>query len=727
MGLFVAPVLFVAAPEGAQAHEGMWVPTLLKVIEGDMQSEGLQITAEDIYSINNSSIKDAVVHFGGGCTAEVISTQGLILTNHHCGYGVIQSHSSIEHNYLRDGFLAATMQDEIPSPGLTATFVIRMEEVTAHMLAALPDDLQGPEREIAARTAAESLISEATKDNGYEAVVKPFNFGNSWFMIVSETFRDVRLVAAPPSSIGKFGGDTDNWVWPRHTGDFSVFRIYAAPTNQPAGYAPENVPYVPRYSLPIAQDGARDGEFAMIFGFPGRTQRYLPAIGVQQVVEVIDPLRIEMRTASLNVINAAMLGSERTKLQYASKQSRIANGWKKWQGEVQGLEALDAIGMKQELEREFTKRAAGNAEYASVLDELNGLYAEYLPYAKARELFIEFVYVGPECLRFAEGHRKLIENHAEWKQGGELNAELNTLRDRASAFFKNYDQQVDRAVFKALLPLYLAHADPGLVPEELAVLRTRYAGNTDRYADALYEKSFFTDSVRLFKALDHFRPGVAKRMAKDPVYLLVRSFSNNFFQQVRPRHAELSDSLETAMRTWSKGLMELFPERTWWPDANSTLRLSYGLVEGAAPSDGLIYKPFTTLEGVMEKNDPNNPDFIVPERLKQLYREKDYGPYAMDGKMPVCFLTSLHTTGGNSGSPVLNGRGELIGLNFDRMWQSTMSDILFDPDKCRNISVDIRYVLFLIDKYLGGEHLIEEMNLVTAEGLPDTIELPIHR
>ncbi len=723
--LVISLFLFLQ-PFTLRAHEGMWLPTLLKAIQGDLQTAGLQITAEDIYSVNNSSIKDAVVLFGGGCTAEVVSTQGLILTNHHCGFSQIQQHSSMEHNYLRDGFNAVTLADELPNPGLTATFIVRMEDVTDRMQAAFTPGMSEGERDAAARELGDAISKEATDGTSHTGVVRPFNYGNSWYLIISETFRDVRMVCAPPSAIGKFGGDTDNWMWPRHTGDFSVFRIYASPENTAADYSAQNIPYTPKHSLPIALDGAQVGEFAMIFGFPGSTQRYLPSFAVDQVMNVIDPLRIEMRTASLQVIDAAMLSSELAKLQYASKQSRISNGWKKWIGEVRGLKELDAINVKLAQEKEFTARAAGKPEYSTVLGELAGLYEEYLPYAVARELFVEFVYVGPEFLRFAEGYNKLITRHAELKAEGKLDAEVKRLKEAAEGYFKNYIPAVDRGVFKALLPIYRQHADPRLTPKELAVIDSRYGGSTDRYADAIFDKSIFTDPARLYKELDHFSAKTAKMMAADPAYTLVKAFSTNFFDQVRPRHSELSDSLEAGMRTYSRGLMELFPEKTWWPDANSTLRLSYGKAEGAEPRDGIIYKPFTTLEGILEKNNPNDPDFVVPQKLIDLYQAKDYGPYAMDGEVPVCFLSSLHTTGGNSGSPVLNGKGQLIGINFDRTWESTMSDILFDPAKCRNISVDIRYVLFVMDKYLGAERLIGEMELVRA-AQPRVIELPLHR
>lgn len=713
-------------PFALRAHEGMWLPTLLKAIEGDMQTAGLVITAEDIYSINNSSLKDATALFGGGCTAEVVSTQGLILTNHHCGYSHIQHQSTLEHNYLRDGFNAASFADELPCPGLTATFIVRMEDVTDRMSGSFEPGMTETQRDAAAYKAAELIGAQEVVASGQSAVVRPFNYGNSWYLIVSQVFHDVRLVAAPPDAIGQFGGDADNWMWPRHTGDFSVFRIYASPVNTPADYAVENIPYVPKSSLKIALDGASEGDFAMIFGFPGTTQRYIPSFAVEQVQEVLDPLRIEMRTASLNVIDAAMLSSEQAKLQYASKQRRIANGWKKWIGEVRGLKELDAIGVKQAQEAEFRSRSAGHPAYVGILDTLSGIYSRYLPYAQARDLFVEFVYTGPEFLRFAEGFNKLITDHEQLKEEGKLDAELKRLHVAAEGYFKNYIPAVDRAIFKAQLPIYRDHADPELVSAMLQTVDGRYGGSTDRYADAVFDNSIFTDSVRLYHSLDRFSARTAKRMEKDPAYMLTRSLTTAFIVQVRPRHSELSDSLKAAMHIFSAGLMELFPEQTWWPDANSTLRLSYGIVEGAEPRDGIRYEAFTTLKGILEKNDPSDPDLTVPSKLIDLYEAKDFGNYAVNGDVPVCFLSSLHTTGGNSGSPVMNGRGELIGINFDRTWESTMSDILFDPAKCRNISVDIRYVLFIMDKYLGAQRLIDEMELVSQADVPHTISLPLH-
>lgn len=711
-----------------RAHEGMWLPTLLQAIEGDMRTEGLRISAEDIYSINNGSLKDATVLFGGGCTAEVISTQGLILTNHHCGFSAIQQHSSLEHDYLKDGFWAATLADELPNPSLTATFIVRMEDVTDRVLAALDAGMSEAERREAVGRAGEAIAQEATTGTGYGGVVRAFNYGNSYYLIVSETFRDIRLVGAPPGAIGKFGGDTDNWMWPRHTGDFSIFRIYTGPDGRPAEYAAANIPYVPKRSLAIGMDGVQEGDFAMIYGFPGTTQRYLTSYAVDYVMNTSDPLRIAMREASLGVIDAAMRTSDRTRIQYASKQSGISNSYKKWIGEVRGLKELHATDRKEELETEYRRRAASAPEYAQALERLKGLYAEYTPYSKARDLFNELYFAGPEVLRFADGFGKLITTREELERNGKLQEEVDRLRKASEGFFKNYDAAVDRGVFKAQLPIYRANVDPALAPEVLREIDAKYAGSTDAYVEALYARTVFADEAKVHALLERPTAKVLKKLAADPAYRFSRSMMDGFQEQVRPQLADLSERIEVAMRSYVKGLMTLFPERTWWPDANSTLRLSYGHVEGSDPRDGVTYKPFTTLSGILEKYKPGDPEFDVPAKLIALYEAKDFGPYGQGDDIRVCFTSSLHTTGGNSGSPVLNGRGELVGLNFDRTWESTMSDILFDPAKCRNIAVDIRYVLFVIDKVCGARRLIDEMQLVShQEEEPHTIMLPLHR
>lgn len=704
------------------AHEGMWLPTLLQAIEGDMRTEGLLISAEDIYSLNNGSLKDATVLFGGGCTAEVVSEQGLILTNHHCGFSAIANHSSVGKDYLKDGFWAATLADELPNPGTTATFIVRMEDVTDRVLAAVRPGMSEQERTVAIGTAAEAAIKEAKEGKGYDAVVKPFNYGNSWYLIVSQTFRDVRLVGAPPGAIGNFGGDTDNWMWPRHTGDFSVFRIYADVDNNPADFALTNVPFKPRRSLAVSMDGVREGDFAMIFGFPGNTQRYLTSYGVDYVMNTGDPLKIRLRRASLAVIDEAMLADDRTRIAYADKQKGIGNAYKKWIGELRGITELRTLEGKRELEREYRARAArtGRTDFVAALDSIAAVYRTYPSLAEARDAFVELYSVGADLFRFAKGFETIMlpENVAKLKAEGGWEKELARVRDNAASFHKDFDPLVDGRIFKAQLPIYLANVDKGYG----FVQPAKFKG-----VDDLYTRSVFADSAKLAAVLAKWSPGAAKKLLKDPAYVMACALTDGYSTRVKPSLDAANARLSVHMRTWMQGLMTLFPEKTFWPDANSTLRFSYGEVEGSSPRDGMAYEPFTTLDGVMEKYRPNDPEFDVPAKLLELHAKKDYAPYGTASGMPVCFTSSLHTTGGNSGSPVLNGRGELIGINFDRTWESTMSDIQFDPAKCRNISVDIRYVLFVIDKVCGAHRLIDEMKLVRHAEEPYMIHLPIHR
>ncbi|MBL7962266.1 MAG: S46 family peptidase [Flavobacteriales bacterium] len=701
---------FVGPTPFTHAYEGMWVPTLLKAIESDMVAAGLRITAEDIYSINNGSIKDAVVLFGGGCTAEVISGEGLILTNHHCGFGAIQRHSSLEHDYLKNGFWARSRAEELRNEGLTATFIVRMEDVTARMLEGLSNGLSEGERRAKAAALGEVIAREAATGTHFKAVVRPFNFGNSYFLIVTETFLDVRLVGAPPGAIGKFGGDTDNWMWPRHTGDFSLFRIYSGSDGKPAPASDTNVPFIPRHVLPISLDGVKEGDFAMIFGFPGTTQRYLTSGAVQYVMTTQAPIRIRMREASLAVIDQAMRASDKTRIQYAAKQSGISNSYKKWIGELRGLKEMNALERKLELEAEYQRRSK-DGPYSEVLGSLQKRVQDQAPYAKARDLFNELL-SGAELFRFAIRFKTLVSEADTLQAKGKLEEELTRLKKMVKDHFKDYDVEVDRRVMRAQLPIYAAEIDPKLGPDWLKEIDARYKGSTDAFVDALYARSMLTSEKAMLTWLGSFTPRSAKKLAADPAYRAAMDLLASYQNKVQPEQARLAEGIESDMRSFVKGLLILFPERAWWPDANSTLRLSFGKVEGSDPRDGITYKSFTTLDGIMEKFKPEDPEFDVPEGLIALHKARDYGRYGEGDRMPVCFTSSLHTTGGNSGSPVLNGNGELIGLNFDRTWESTMSDIMFDPAKCRNIAVDIRYVLFVVDKLCGAGHLVEEMSLV---------------
>lgn len=683
----------------ASAKEGMWIPTLLEAVEDEMQAMGLHLSAEDIYSVNQGSLKDAIVHFGGGCTAEMVSSEGLLLTNHHCGYGQIAYHSTVKHDYLTDGFWAMTREDELINPDLTATFIDRIEDVTARI-----DAAEDKEAERAA------VVEEATAGTELEGSVVAFDFGNSHYLITTRTFRDVRLVGAPPSAVGKFGGDTDNWVWPRHTGDFSVFRIYADANNAPADISEDNVPYQPAHHLPVNIGGVAPGEFTMVFGFPGSTEQYLTSDAVSFVIDELNPMRIGMRDASLAVINAARATSPELRIAYADKQSSVANAWKKWIGQNKGLIELGALDQKRTLESEFARRAAstGNREVAACVPAIQALNAEYFPYQTARSLFIEYVYYGADILNFAHGFRNAIENGNDLEAAGEWEATLESLRASVTAHFRTYDAATDEALLAALTGPYMAHLpDAAWLPQPLQ-------GVTDGpdFARQVFSKSVFDNADELLALLDKGQTKSFAKLAKDPAYQLIEGLRTAYFDQIAPEYGRLRGALDEQTALYTRSLRELFPDDAFFPDANSTLRLTYGKVEGSAPYDGMRYEPFTTHKGILQKYVPGDADFDLPVDLVEALRAEDWGQYAnTDGDLPVCFTGSNHTTGGNSGSPALNGDGHLVGINFDRTWESTMSDILFDETRCRNIMVDIRYVLWVIDVYAGAGHLVEEMDL----------------
>lgn len=691
---------FAFSHSSSHAKEGMWIPTLLQAVEGDMQAMGLHLTAEDIYSINAGSLKDAIVHFNGGCTAEMISDQGLLLTNHHCGYGQIAYHSTVENDYLTDGFWAKSRAEELANPDLVATFIDRIEDVTDRVRNA--EDMQAVKDE---------LVADATDGTGLEAEVVAFDFGNSFYLITTKTYRDVRLVGAPPSAVGKFGGDTDNWVWPRHTGDFSMFRIYADANNEPADYSESNVPFKPGHHFPVDLGGVKEGDFTMVFGFPGRTEQYLTSDAVSFVVEQLNPARIEMRDASLAVVNAARARSAELRIAYADKQSSIANAWKKWIGQNTGLNELDAVGKKLELEAEFMARAAAadHVQWMQLISKMQAANAERNPYMLARSLFIEWIYYGPDALSFAWAFAPLVERWEATEAAGEIDAVIEELRGRTESHFRQYDAEVDRDILAALVAPYLAHIDDEFVPEALQSA----ASNPDEWASRAFEKSVFDDRDAVEALLDKGSAKGFAKLAKDPLYVLIKSMRNTYFDRVATGYGAATSKLDSLTGEYTNGLRTLFPERAFFPDANSTLRLTYGKVEGSSPYDGMQYLPFTTAKGILQKYIPGDADFDLPTDLVAALEAGEWGAYANeDGELPVCFTGSNHTTGGNSGSPAIDGDGHLVGINFDRSWESTMSDILFDGSRCRNIMVDIRYVLWITDVYAGAGHLVQEMDVV---------------
>lgn len=679
------------------SHEGMWIPSLLKIIEGEMQSNGLELTAEDIYSINKSSLKDAIVHFGGGCTAEVVSNQGLILTNHHCGYSQIQQHSTLENNYLKEGFWAMSKSEELQNPGLTATFIVSIEDVTSLILSGIEN--QDNSDEIISKNIQD--IENKRSNPHYKSVVKSFYYGNKYYKITSKTYKDVRLVGAPPSSMGKFGGDTDNWVWPRHTCDFSVFRIYSDKNNEPSDISDKNVPYKAPVSLEVNISGIKENDFTMVFGFPGKTEQYLTSNAVNNYLEKILPARIEMRKNSLKHIDAAMDLNELNYLKYASKQSRISNAYKKWIGQDLGLRKKEAVKLKKLNEEKWI---ANNLENTQLLNKIIELENKKIEYQLAYSLFIELWYYGPEIIRFSKGFSQLIGND-------EFENLIRKKRISVKNYFKNYDRNVDMSIFKSLLPIYLNHLDNNLESPYIRNQLTKFS-DVNTFTEFIFKKSKFSTINSVEKLLNSGENIIKKNIEKDPLYKLSEEIYNHFRQEILPVYRDLEKKHNLLMKKYLENIINNNPNKIFFADANSTIRLTYGKIEGSNPRDGIGYNWFTTIDGIIEKYNTGASDFEIPEKLITLYENKNYGKYGSNGTLNVCFLGSNHTTGGNSGSPALDSKGRLIGINFDRTWESTMSDILFDENICRNIMVDIRYVLWVIDIYAGAGHLVDEMTLI---------------
>ena len=698
------------------ATEGMWLPLLLQQLnEAEMQSMGMKMTAEDIYSVNQGSLKDAIVHFGGFCTAEVISNQGLLLTNHHCGDDYIQAHSTLGQNYYLDGFWPGSKSEELPNPGLFATFIIRIEDVTDKVLENVTAGMHDKERQAWVSRNTERVKMEAQREAYQDVIIRPFFEGNQYFLFVTETYRDVRLVAAPPASIGKFGADTDNWVWPRHTGDFSVFRIYAGPDNKPAEYAAENVPFQPRHFLPVSLDGVNADDFTLVFGFPGRTEEYLPSPAIEQRVDVLNPIRIGIRDRTLAVMNEAMRNDPEVRLQYVSKQSRIANSWKKWIGESQGIHKTNGIAKRKAYESEFQKRVAANpewkAQYGDILGRFEQLYAGQAPYAKAREYIGEIAGRNIELFRYINTLHGVAKSYNASGAPG-LAGRMDRIKNYVEGFFKDYRPEVDRQVFSSLMEVYFNELSPEYQSE--FAIEQFVASNKDyqTLASLIYGKSQLIRPDVMRQALEAGPDILAKTIQEDYAYHFVRGISEVNEGEALKEYQRIQEDIDLLQRKYMKAQMEVFSEKRFYPDANGTLRVSYGKVDGYTPRDAVQFEPHTYLEGIIEKYVPGDYEFDVPDKLRQLYNSKDYGPYGEAGKMPVCFIGANHTTGGNSGSPAIDAYGNLVGLNFDRVWEGTMSDINYDASICRNIMVDIRYVLFVIDKLGGAGHLVEEMELV---------------
>ncbi|MFD2918953.1 S46 family peptidase [Terrimonas rubra] len=698
----------------ARADEGMWLPLLLeKMNESQMKSLGMKINASDIYSINKGSLKDAIVSFGGFCTGEVISSKGLVLTNHHCGFRSVQSHSTLDNNYIRDGFWAKDNNSELPNQGLYVTFIVRIEDVTKQVLAGISKNATEDQRRAAINANMEKINTAAPKDKFQKTMIRSFFEGNQYYMFVTETYNDVRLVGAPPQSIGNFGQDTDNWMWPRHTGDFALFRIYAGKDNKPADYSPDNVPYVPKKALSISLDGVEQNDFTMVFGFPGKTTQYLPSAAVQQIVEVSDPAKIQIRDKALEVLNKFMRADEAIKIKYAAKYASVSNAWKKWRGEVLGLTRTGGVAKKQKQEAEFEKRVNNNSvlknNYGTLLGDLQATYRLIEPLSLARDYYNE---ITPRIEIFSiVGQFNKLSNIADKDEATFVKA-VESAKTELVKIYKDYDVNVDKGLFAALMELYVTK-QPAQYISPIAIQQAKAAKNNFvNLANQLYDASILHDKEKVNAKLNSNPKAFLSELMKDPLVLLYNDMIIAYNEKVNTPIAPLQAKLDALQRSYMQAQMDVFTEKKFYPDANSTLRVTYGKVDSYIPKDGVQYNIQTYLDGVMEKYVPGDYEFDVPEKLRTLYANKDFGQYGVKGKMPVCFIASNHTTGGNSGSPAIDAHGNLIGLNFDRVWEGTMSDINYDPSICRNIMVDIRYVLFIIDKFADAGHLVKEMKLI---------------
>ncbi|HKC34988.1 MAG TPA: S46 family peptidase, partial [Chitinophagaceae bacterium] len=699
------------------ANEGMWLPLLLeKLNEKEMKSLGMKISAKDIYSINSGSLKDAIVSLGGFCTAEIISNKGLLLTNHHCGFDAVQNHSTLEHNYIREGFWAMSNSEELLNPDLFVTFIVRIDDVTKQVLNGVTVAMSENERQSQVDKNMETLRNTVKKEAYQKVLIRGFFENNQYFLFITETYNDVRLVGAPPAAIGNFGKDTDNWMWPRHTGDFSLFRIYAGKDNKPADYSPDNVPYVPKKSLTISLNGVKEGDFTMVFGFPGRTTEYLPASAVEQTMTVNDPAKISIREKALGILDGFMRKDEQIKIQYASKYAGIENNYKKWKGEVLGLTRTDVLSKKKTYEAEFQKRVLANPQwktnYGNTLQELNNAYAEIKPYGYARDYFNEIV--SKIELFTVAGQLSSLVN--AFDDGGEVayTKKKKEVIDFLNGFFPEHNTEVDKKLFAVLMKMYVTDQEKGNVSPIMKEKAMSAAGDFDKIAEVVYKETTILNAKSLNDKLQQPTNEVINYIRSDNGVKLYNDILRTYQTQIQGKLNEIQARINKLQRTYMRAQMEVFKEKKFYPDANSTLRITYGNVKGYEARDAVKYDFYTYLDGVMEKYKPGDYEFDVPEKLRTLYQTKDFGPYAVNGKMPVCFIAANHTTGGNSGSPALDAHGYLIGLNFDRVWEGTMSDINYDPSICRNIMVDIRYVLFIIDKFAGAKQLIKEMNLVVA-------------
>jgi hypothetical protein len=712
--LFAVLIIFC---QFSKADEGMWIPMLLKELnENEMKAMGMRLSADEIYSINKASMKDAVVLFGRGCTGEIVSDRGLMLTNHHCGYGRIQSHSSVDNDLLTNGFWAMNLNEELPNPGLQVSLLVYMQDVTDEILKDVKDDLNTQLRQARIADNIRSLVNSVTKETHYTASVVPFYYGNQYILMVYEVFKDIRLVGAPPSSVGKFGGDTDNWMWPRHTGDFAWFRIYTDKENKPAAYSEDNVPYRPKYSFSISLKGVEENDFTFVFGYPGSTNQYATSHEVRRITQSDNPVSIEMRRGRMDVMEKYMALDDAVRIQYSAKHASVANFWKKMIGENRGIMKIDGINKKQQLENRFQDWAKQDTDrekkYASLINEFESIYKDLAPAQFASTIFFEGGY-AIELIRCAFQFEKLYQLSVAEKTDQKLiQEEIERLKGYLDGFFKDYSPVVDREIASYLLPFYY-RVDEKYAPEIFTRIDKQFKSDMQAYIRSIYRNSIFTDRNKLNDLLNTYNSKKdIRKISSDPAFILMSDLVKNYRDIAQYTSAQEA-KLDELYRIYMKALMEMDSDKRFYPDANGTLRVAYGNVASYIPLDAVKYNYYTTATGIIEKTYQDYPDYVIGDKLYAFLKEGDFGKYRhADGTMRVAFIATNHTTGGNSGSPVLNADGHLVGINFDRVWEGTMSDLFFDPGFCRNISADIRYVLLITDKYAGATHLIDELKLI---------------
>jgi hypothetical protein len=712
--LYPILMILLLASQSARGDEGMWLPLLMT--EGHwemMQHKGLRISPEEIYSVNSASLKDAVIHFGGGCTGMLVSAEGLMFTNHHCAYSRIQRHSSVEHDYLTDGFWAIDRGDELPNIGLTASILVRVEDVTTQILAAVNDTMNERDRAATIRIAGIRLIAEATRGTHFKAEVRPLYYGNQFILLITEVFRDVRLVGAPPSSIGKFGRDTDNWMWPRHTGDFAIFRIYAGPDNKPAEYDSINVPYRPRKFFEISAAGIEEGDFTMVYGFPGRTEQYLPSFAIRNYQHHTYPSIVRIRDHELAVINHTMSLSDELRIKYTARQASIANGWKLYRGVIPGLERFQVINKKEQEHQNLLTTLSSDREqhqhYQNILLEYERLYDHILPYQQYNTYFNECFWRNPMFRFIFRAYRIPEINLGDEEGRSQADEIVADIVQGIPGLYSAINPGTEQQILAEMIRLFVEATPHDRLPAILITAQQRYQHDYNRFAADLFAKSLFANEADAHRFFSGWNNRSQKRLLKDPLFHLMHNIVKQYMVEVHPNLQQMNRSIDSLHRLNMAVLLGVHTSEELYPDANSTLRIAYGYVAGSSPRDAVQYHHRTVLAGVMEKNQTGNPDYIIPEKLRHLEQQQYYHPYSTNGTMPVAFIANNHTTGGNSGSPVLNRDGHLIGINFDRAWEGTMSDLHFEPSVCRNISVDIRYLLFITDRLGGASHLLEEM------------------